>query len=179
VRATGVVKRALALARRPIPYEVLVAQLCERVPAATSEKVETLLNELWEQTFLLTDLRPPLTSNSPARYVAERLAGIPEAAAERAHLDAFLAAASDWDFLGHEASVEAFGALLTQAGAPPEGPQESPVQVDMAMSLGGRLGDAIAAEAARGRTPPAALPHAPRALVAGRVSTGVRRSLRA
>ena len=149
VRATGAVRRALSLARRPIPYEVLVAQLCETTPSATPEKVEKLLTELWEQTFLLTDLRPPLTSDSPARYVAERLACIPEAADERTRLDTFLTAASTWDRLEPEESLEAFGALLAQAGAPPDGSQDSPLQVDMAMSVEGQLGSAITVEAAR------------------------------
>src|SRR5262249_22066061 len=46
VRATGAVKRALSLARRPILYDALVAQLCESVPGATPGKVEKLLTEL-------------------------------------------------------------------------------------------------------------------------------------
>jgi lantibiotic biosynthesis protein len=150
LRATGAVKRALLLARKPIPYEDLAARLCETTPSATPEKVERLLTELWEQTFLLTDLRPPLTTHSPARYVAERLARIPEAAGELARLNAFLAAAADWDRMGPEGSPQAFGSLLALAGAPPDGSRESPVQVDMAMSVQGRLGSTLAAEAARG-----------------------------
>jgi hypothetical protein len=150
LRATGAVKRALVLARRPIPYQDLAARLCESTPSATPEKVEKLLTELWEQTFLLTDLRPPLTSDSPARYVAERLTRIPEAARERTRLSAFRDAAAAWDQMGPEGSAQAFGSLLVQAGSPPDGSGESPVQVDMAMSIRGRLGNTIAAEAARG-----------------------------
>ena len=75
VRATGVVKLALRLARTPIPYEQLATELCQASPSATPEKVDTLLAELWKNSFLLTDLRPPLTTASPANYVAGRLAG--------------------------------------------------------------------------------------------------------
>ena len=149
VRATGVVKRALALARSPIRYEDLVTRLCEATPSATAEKVEKLLNELWEQTVLLTDLRPPLTSNSPARYVAERLARIPEAADPLAKLNTFVTALSTWDSLKVEERAEGFKSLLAETGIPLDGSQQIPIQVDMAMSLEGRIGNIIAREAAQ------------------------------
>ncbi len=148
VRATGVVKKALALARTPILYEDLVTRLCEATPAATVEKVEKLLNELWEQTVLLTDLRPPLASNSPARYAVERLARIPEAADATAKLKQFVTALSTWDGLKVEERAEGFKSLLGEAGIPLDGSQQIPIQVDMAMSLEGRIGNIVAREAA-------------------------------
>jgi thiopeptide-type bacteriocin biosynthesis protein len=149
IRATGVVKRALTLARHPLPYEDLVSELCGVSSSATPEKVEKLLTELWQQTFLLSDLRPPLTTGNPAGYVAERLARIPEAASDLQRLEAFLGAAVKWDSLEAEKSVQMFGQLLSHAGVPADGSKEVPIQVDMAMSLAGGLGDVIAAEAAR------------------------------
>jgi thiopeptide-type bacteriocin biosynthesis protein len=149
VRATTAVRQALSLARRPIPYELLVARLCETTTSATPEKVEKLLTQLWEQTFLLTDLRPPLTSDSPARYVTERLACIPEAADELTRLNKFLDAASAWDRMEPEESLEAFGSLLEHAGVPPDKSRETPIQVDMALAVKGHLGEALAVEAAR------------------------------
>jgi len=149
VRATGVVKRALALARSPICYADLVARLCEATPSATVEKVEKLLYELWEQTVLLTDLRPPLTSGSPARYVAGRLASIPEAADARAKLNTLVSALSTWDGLKIEERAEGFKSLLAEAGIPLDGSQQIPIQADMAMSLEGRIGNIIAREAAQ------------------------------
>jgi thiopeptide-type bacteriocin biosynthesis protein len=149
VRASGVVNQTLLLARTPISYEALVTRLCETSSSATPEKVEKLVTELWEQTFLLTDLRPPLTTESPARYVAERLAHIPEAVDARKKLDAFLSAAAAWDRLESPDSVESFRALLTQAGCSADGSKGTPVQVDMAMSVEGRVGKAVAEEAAR------------------------------
>jgi thiopeptide-type bacteriocin biosynthesis protein len=149
VRASSVVKQALLLARTPICYEDLAARLSETNPSATPEKVEKLLNDLWEQTFLLTDLRPPLTTDSPARYVAERIAHIPEAANEQKKLDAFLSAAAAWDRVESEEVVESFRALLSQAGSPSDGSKGTPIQVDMAMSVEGRLGEAVAEESAR------------------------------
>ncbi len=149
VRATGVVKRALALARSPIRYADLVARLCEATPSATVEKVGKLLNDLWEQTVLLTDLRPPLTSESPALYAAKRLAGITEAVDIEARLTRFVAALAAWDGLKIEERSEGLKSLLAEAGIPLDGSQQIPVQVDMAMSLQGRIGKIIAREAAQ------------------------------
>jgi thiopeptide-type bacteriocin biosynthesis protein len=149
IRATGVVKRVLALARSPISYEDLAARLCQATPSATMEKVEKLLTELWEQTVLLTDLRPPLTSGSPARYVAERLADIPAAAGTWAKLNSFVSALSTWDSLPAGERTAGFKSLLAETGVPLDGSQQVPVQVDMAMSLQGRIGNIVAREAAQ------------------------------
>jgi lantibiotic biosynthesis protein len=46
-------------------------------------------------------------------------------------------------------SAAGFTALLATAGAPADGSQQTPVQVDMAMSVEGRLGGSLAEEAAR------------------------------
>ncbi len=159
VRATSVVVRTLALARRPIAYAALVQQLCEATPSATPERVEQLLTQLWEQTFLLTDLRPPMTTASPARYVADRLARIdaPEAATLHKRLATFLDALNDWDArietdsesrVASE-SLPAFKSLLAQVDVPEDGSKELPIQVDMALALSGTLGRNVAQEAAR------------------------------
>src|SRR5262249_21157192 len=72
IRATEAACRALLAARDPLPYEALATFLLESTPGATAEKVEALLTSLWEQTMLLTDLRPPLTGECPCRYVIGR-----------------------------------------------------------------------------------------------------------
>jgi len=146
VRATGVVKRALLLAHTPIAYEQLVGQLCEASPSASPEKVDRLLTELWEHSFLLTDLRPPLTTASPARYVAERLAGIPEAADALMQLEKLLNAAAAYD--REQEGVEAFRGLAIHAEGDSGTSTETSVQVDMAMSVEGQLGRAVADEVA-------------------------------
>jgi hypothetical protein len=106
---------------------------------ATPEKVDKLLAELWEQTFLLTDLRPPLTTGEPARYVLERLNGIPEAGEIASRLERLLTDASAWDELKAEESIAAFGNLVTQAGPDKDASRDPAVQVDMAMRVDGRL----------------------------------------
>ncbi|HYP42067.1 MAG TPA: lantibiotic dehydratase [Chloroflexia bacterium] len=150
LRATGVVRRALALARQPIAYEELAARLIEMTPSATQEKADKLLTELWQHTLLLTDLRPPLTTQDPARYVVERLAGIPEAVEARNELVAILDAASEWDCLPAQESIPAYRQLVERANAVNKASEDMPYQVDMALQLrDAQLSRAVGIEAAR------------------------------
>jgi len=148
-RATPVVRLALDLAARPIDYSTLAARLAASSAAATDEKVDRLLTELWEQSFLLSDLRPPLTIDSPARYVLDRFAEIPEATTLHESLSAVLQGAADWDRTPHEESVAGFRALLKKTGAPDDASKGAPLQVDLELSVEGRLGARVASEAAR------------------------------
>jgi hypothetical protein len=70
---------------------------------------------LWEQTFLLTDLRPPLTTDDVAQYVAARLEDIPDADEERAQLSALLDCMAAFDSAPADRSVAAFHSVLEQA----------------------------------------------------------------
>jgi len=149
IRATSIVALALQLTSHPIEYEELASQLGQASASATPDKVDRLLTEMWEQTFLLTDLRPPLTIDSPARYVLERLTEIPEAEAVADRLREFLAAAARWDRLAQEESVDGLRALLKAADCPEDGSKDAPFQVDLALSVEGQLNRSIAAEAAR------------------------------
>src|SRR6266571_6383368 len=79
LRATGAVRCALAAARQPVAWTELAAALLASTPGATPGRVERLLTDLWAQTVLLTDLRPPLTTADPAGWVAARLAAVPAA----------------------------------------------------------------------------------------------------
>lgn len=149
VRATRVVKQALNLARMGIQYEVLAASLQHESASASPEKVERLISQLCDQAFLATDLRPPLTTESPARYVLEKLAYIPEAVVFHDRLSKLLSACAVWDQCPDEDSLAAFRSLLNQMDLPEDGSKEAPVQVDLALCVEGRLGVAIASEAAR------------------------------
>ncbi|WP_280470356.1 lantibiotic dehydratase [Nocardia brasiliensis] len=83
LRATTPVCRALARARTPTRYRDLVDELAAELDAS-ADRVRGLLDQLCEQTLLLTDLRPPVTAADPAGYVARRLAEIPAAGAAAA-----------------------------------------------------------------------------------------------
>jgi lantibiotic biosynthesis protein len=165
VRAAQVVTTALDLARTPISHECLVAGLAV-VPGVTREKAETLVEELWRRTLLLTDLRPPLTETSPAEYVVRRLEGISAAAAARDQLTGLLAAMAAWDELTLGEAAAGYRALV-QLSDEGENVTAAAPQVDMALPLGGRdITRAVAGEAVRAAelllrlTPlPAGLPH--------------------
>ena len=146
-RASNVVRRALGLARTPIPHERLVAELAT-TPGATIEKVEKLIEELWRQTLLLTDLRPPLTAPNPAAYVACRLRDNPSAADLLERLETALAWMAEWDALPIEKGAVAYRNLVTHSDA--EESAASAAQVDMAIALGcSRITRAVAEEAVR------------------------------
>jgi thiopeptide-type bacteriocin biosynthesis protein len=150
VRATDVVKRVLREAREPIPWQELADRIVTNSPGATPEKAEKLLNELWEQTLILTDLRPPLTHDNPARYVADRLAGIAAADEARSQLKSVLSMASDWDAGAGPNSVESYNGMVAklQVGNQPQ--SEPALQVDATLCLSGaRIARAVGEEVAR------------------------------
>ena len=106
--------------------------------------MEKLLDQLWEQGFLRTDLRPPLTATDPAAYIAGRLNPIPEAAAKLKKLNVLRTAAADWD-----AARTPFTTLLTAAEAQLDGSGPTPVQQDLATDVRGSIHTLVAEEAAR------------------------------
>lgn len=84
---TASVKRALELARTPTAFSDLVADIISALPDITPQEAEQLITSLWKQTFLLSDLRPPLTATvHPVSYLQHRLAEIPATATLATHL---------------------------------------------------------------------------------------------
>ncbi|WP_101947962.1 lantibiotic dehydratase [Mycobacterium sp. 3519A] len=148
VRATDVVKRTMAAARTPIRFDDLTAHLLETTPGATVEQVTTLVDRLCEQTLLLTDLHPPLTVASPARYVLEKLTSIPAAGPVRAQLSDVLEAADQWD--AEQSPDEAGFRTLTARANDAVTAEDAPLQVDSALSFASAtVSKRIAIDAAR------------------------------
>ena len=148
VRATGPVRRALELARSPCRWRDLAAALADAFDAPPAT-VDTLLCELWRQTLLLSELRPPLTCASPARYVSDRLGEVPAAHEEAAGLDALLEAMAVWDRGSAAKRAAGHAALVERARALHAGPDSTPLQTDAAAPLAGGIAAAVADEAAR------------------------------
>ncbi|MFI9380017.1 lantibiotic dehydratase [Kutzneria sp. NPDC052558] len=154
LRATRPVRRAMTLARRPIPHEELVSTLTTEF-AVDRGKIERLIEQLWEQTLLLSDLRPPMTVTEPARYVANRLAQIPGAAEHAAALTDLLAEIAAWDELDAQQGAASYPKLLARAESvhtveTRKNSAKGPFQSDMAVGLRGRrIHRAVAEEAAR------------------------------
>lgn len=79
LRATPVVRYVMEKAQEPIPHNQLRQDLLEAFSSATAQQVDGLLQKLWEVHFLVSDLRPPLTSANPEQYLLEHLGQIPGA----------------------------------------------------------------------------------------------------
>ncbi|MEV5974864.1 lantibiotic dehydratase [Streptomyces sp. NPDC051921] len=150
LRATGAVTRALALARTPVAYADLAADLLEAVPGATPDKVNDLLYRLWRHAFLLTDLRPPLTHLDPAGHVLDHLRRIPAAATAAADLGKLLGAIQDWEGQPAGTGAAAFPALADHARRVTGFETATPLQVDTVLPLAAcEVSRAVADEAVR------------------------------
>lgn len=84
IRATEVALTALHLAEQPIPFERLVRMVSEQY-GASPEKSFAFLFRLFQEEFLLSTLRPPLT-DKPLDHVIEGLSHIEGAEATRERL---------------------------------------------------------------------------------------------
>ncbi|MEV6304525.1 lantibiotic dehydratase [Actinoplanes sp. NPDC051861] len=139
IRATGVVRRALELARPGIGSADLRRYLLAQTPGATAEKVTALLRQLRDQQFLLPEL-PPALLGDPLGHVVKCLDQMtsPTAARWSTRLTAVGAACRAVDEAGSAASataaLTAARALLSEAGI--EGARAD-VQVDSALPLAG------------------------------------------
>jgi lantibiotic biosynthesis protein len=149
VRATLAVRRALELARVPISATTLVEKLGD-APGATPGKAERLVEELWRQGFLLSDLRPPLTGVDPSGHVLDHLKDVPAARIVATQLEELRRLLAAWDRLPLEEQVQEWPDLLDRVRAlQPAPPSGSLLQTDMALPLaGGRINTAVGADAA-------------------------------
>jgi thiopeptide-type bacteriocin biosynthesis protein len=148
IRESPAARAALAHARTPIPYAQLADTLCA-LPGADAEKIEQLLTELWEQGLLLTDLRPPLTTASPAAHVASKLSSLADPPPEAGRLREAIDALAAWSRLSPVEAAHAWPALedtlrtLHRTADPP-------IQVDLGLALeSATVSTRVAHEAAR------------------------------
>jgi thiopeptide-type bacteriocin biosynthesis protein len=149
IAATAVARRAFKLARAPIPYASLIEQLMAATPSATEQKVEHVLQQMWEFGFLRTELMPPITVEDPITWVRDRLAPITGGKALRVQLDGLLNAIALCDTVAVEHVPSALRKAAAHAGFLGRTQTEMPLQVDMALGLSrNHLSSAIAEEAA-------------------------------
>jgi thiopeptide-type bacteriocin biosynthesis protein len=154
IAARPIVQRALALARRPIPYQALARALAAAAPSPSDEQIARVLEELWDYGFLYTELMPPLTVEEPIKWIWDRLASITGGKALCAQLQALLRAVEACDAAPPGKEPEVLRKAMSHAavlGRTHTGKgTETPLQVDMALSLSGRqLSLAVAKESAR------------------------------
>ncbi|WP_165423830.1 lantibiotic dehydratase [Ktedonosporobacter rubrisoli] len=117
-----------------IPYQQLCRELSLAFPQLNEEQMQRILRQLLAHSFLITDLKPPLTHPYPARYVLERLSSLSGARPLREALEAVLASMAELDraVLG-EASLQ-FQQLVAQQKQLPKG--IAPIyQLDTALNV--------------------------------------------
>jgi thiopeptide-type bacteriocin biosynthesis protein len=150
-RATRPVLKILERARTPASYRELVDHVLED---AGDDRVgaEALIDGLWRQSFLLTDLRPPLIGGAPARYVLDRLGELRGVGGVRDGLAALLEELERWDALPLAERPAAWSAVTARAAGlhrPARAGARQTVQVDAALVLTDRhVTRAVAEEAA-------------------------------
>jgi thiopeptide-type bacteriocin biosynthesis protein len=150
IAATPVVRQVLDLARAPIPYPALVEHLMATTPSATGEKVERVLQQLWELGFVRTELMPAVTFEDPTKWVRDRLAPITGGKALCVQLDGLRRAIAACDTVAVEQAPGALRKAAAHAAFLGRTQTELPLQVDMALGLSGEhISFAIAEEAAR------------------------------
>jgi thiopeptide-type bacteriocin biosynthesis protein len=139
IRATRIVKRVLELVKSPIAYNTLMEELLEENKSAGKEKIEKLLKELLEQTILITNLRPPLTTANPAEHMLSVLGQNPAAAEQKEKLQTFLGMVKECDCGSFSERISKFPKLKIYADEI-TGPSTNPVvQVDACRTLAGSV----------------------------------------
>ena len=169
IRATDAVIAALQATQNYAPYCSVIRDLTTRLQAG-SDQVETLITSLWQYDFIRTDLRPPFTIEDPARYVLQRLTGIPAAGEATATLENVLERSKrntadgeiEWQNLQHATDIAS-----DERSPVSTGPGSPALQIDTAIPLdGSHISKSVADEAARAAelllrmtAYPAGLPH--------------------
>ncbi|MGG4220333.1 lantibiotic dehydratase [Paenibacillus jamilae] len=73
IRLTDVVRLTFEAAEHPIQVRELKEILLRSFPDATKEIINNYLQQLLEQEFIMSELRPPLMDHSPFHYIFEKI----------------------------------------------------------------------------------------------------------
>lgn len=137
VRATHAARLALQMAREPIPFEDLCETIAAAAPNVSRERIELLVDELIGQSLIITDLRPPLTCDSPGEWLAKRLAQIPAAKETCEQLQSLLREADTWDRSPVETRIPTYRTIAERARKLGAKEKEPAMQVDTVFPLQG------------------------------------------
>ncbi|MFI1154947.1 lantibiotic dehydratase [Streptomyces sp. NPDC020817] len=151
VRTTEAVRRVVEAAARSPATAACLADVACQVPGATPAKAARLVDRLWSEGFLLSELRPPLTGGDPTSHVYRCLEGVEAGRDTAERLRALVSDLADWDGLPVEDRAGPWSALVRRAHALHEVPKRGgPYQTDAALTLRGHaLRATVGAEAAR------------------------------
>ncbi len=148
VRITPVVKRILELARSPVAWARMAEDLLQASPQATEEKITKLLTTLWENGFLISELRYPL-SGEPAKWLLERLREIDIAQEEVSALSRTLDELTRLEHISTSDFGPAYGDLSSRMNASTRTSFDPPIQIDSYIDAHGCLHREIGTRAAQ------------------------------
>jgi len=131
VRLTDAVELALEKAQAPIPYEELIAALHGCYPDTSHEQINQFLWQLFEQEFLISDLRPPLMDVSPLDYVLAKLEPVRGIDEIKSGLQEVAERIAEYDAIPVGAGEAAYHRLLAKMKDVADG--KNLVQVDLAV----------------------------------------------
>ncbi len=152
LRATPIVRQALALARSGKTFAAIEEFIREARPQVPHDTIRALIKELCSVGVLLSDLRPPLTGVDAVTYMKARIEDMPGCEDIRAVLRdvAALMQAYQTQPLGEGADV--FQRVLDRTGSFNEHTRSN-LETDLALSLeGNTFSMAVAQEIARAAT---------------------------
>ncbi len=151
VRANPLVLSTLALARHGASLAEMKQHIWEKRPNLSEKQIDGFLTGLRQQGALLSNLRPPLTSTSPVRYVLSQLPDVPGCEEARAQLRKMLQLAETYDALPLGEGSAIFQELYRATEIiDAEAKIKSTLEVDMATACESSLfSHAVAGEVAR------------------------------
>ncbi|MGK5544076.1 lantibiotic dehydratase [Streptomyces sp. URMC 127] len=152
VRRTAAVRRALELARTPVPWPELVRRMMQDFPAVAGETVQAMLTELVRRGVLLTELHPPMDDSDPLAHVLRLAARAGEGLSVRSRDVLRDLALVERELAGYATQAPGRGRAalaLAEARMRRAHPAERLVQADLRLDVTARLPEAVRAEAER------------------------------
>ncbi|MGW2600221.1 lantibiotic dehydratase [Streptomyces klenkii] len=152
VRRTAAVRRALELARTPVPWPELVRRMKEDFPAVAGDTVRAMLTELVRRGVLLTELHPPMDDSDPLAHVLGLAARAGEGLSVRSRdvlRNLALVERELADYASRAPGRGRTALAAAEARMRRAHPAERLVQTDLRLDVTARLPEAVRAEAER------------------------------
>lgn len=132
IRLTPVVQFVLQEAERPVLFCELADRVKQKYPDTPDEKIIRFLWQMFQQEFLISELRPPLMIESPFDYLRERLANIKGIDEEKQSLQAIAEQLDAYDRLEIGEGEAVYRKLVAQMRSLADA--KNPIQVDLSLN---------------------------------------------
>ncbi|WMM34131.1 lantibiotic dehydratase [Shouchella clausii] len=132
IRKTVVVEFVQSVAKKPISISELINQLQLTYTSASINEIESFVWNLFQQEFLISELRPPIVNCAPLSYVIQILESIPEATEIGAMLKGIEADIETYNQLPIGQGLDFFQTLT--AKMQDIHPSKQPLQVDLRLT---------------------------------------------